>query len=297
MILLNDYKGFKIWARYYIEKLLPKIFYTLFVKYAFFRDIHKLINLSQPKTFSDKLNYLKLYDNSEQKTLWSDKLWAKEYINKNIPDLKTAKVYQSAFSFEKLDFSLCPETFMIKTNHACKTGILVRNKNELSETDYKKYKQYYDKVLKINYAYWGTFELQYKDIVPKVYTEEYWENPNSEILLEEYEVWCFNGNPEFIKYVSQTSWNLNVTYLDTDWKKSKYDVLYRYFDVIPDDYNKKKILEYSKYISKDFKFARVDFFEVNKELYFGEVTFTPYSGHVAFVPKEYDEILGQKLII
>lgn len=74
MILLNDYKGFKIWARYYIEKLLPKIFYTLFVKYAFFRDIHKLINLSQPKTFSDKLNYLKLYDNSEQKTLWSDKL-------------------------------------------------------------------------------------------------------------------------------------------------------------------------------------------------------------------------------
>ena len=319
-MIYNTYKGFKIWGRYYFEKLLPKEFYPKFIEYSYKQNIQKCINLKNPQNFSEKLNYLKIYDATPQKTLLSDKLLAKEYIKENIPDLATAKVYQIGTSFEELDFEKCPSKFIIKTNHACKTGRLIKNKNSITKQEYKNYKKYYKKVLAINYAFWGTLELQYKDIVPKVYTEEYLESNNPDFLINEYEVYCLNGSPEFIQYVVRMKQATSNAFYNPDWtiadfslfkesilpniaeidpkKVIDYELFLKHKEIMtPPQTNRNRVLEYSKFLSKDFKFARIDFFEINNNLYFGEVTFTPFSGDIKFVPEEYDLILGKKLHI
>ncbi len=159
MIIVNDYKDFKVRCRYYIQKFAPVIFYPFFLKYFYKKDMGKELDLKNPLSLSEKLNYLKLYDTSPLKTMLSDKLLAKEYIKINLPELNVAKVYQEASNFEEIDFSKCPETFLIKTNHACKTGILINSKKELTQKKYRKYKNYYKKVMSINYAYWGGLRI------------------------------------------------------------------------------------------------------------------------------------------
>ncbi len=144
----------------------------------------------------------------------------------------------------------------------------------------------------------GVLELQYKDIIPKIYVEEYLEN-NKEHSIDEYEVYCFNGNPEFIKYTAHIEgYGMKISYITPKWEKADYNLFFEsYEDIIPDNYNQDKILEYSKFLSKDFIFARVDFFEVKRKLYFGEMTFSPFMGNIKFCPNEYDFILGKKLKI
>ncbi len=297
-VALNDYKGFKIWFRYYFFKVLPKIFYPFVTRYFYKKHLRKNLNLKNPITFSEKLNYLKIYDVTEKKKILSDRLLSKRYVQKKYPELKTARVYTISETYENLDFFKCPNKFIIKTNHACKSGIVINDKKVDLKINDRKYKNYYKKILGINYAFWGTLELQYKDINPKIYAEELLE-PEKGSLFKEFEVYCFNGEVEFIHYCVHTEDDLIYRkYYNNNWEETNFFVGLKYAsEYSPDNYNKDKILEYSKKLSKEFKFVRVDFFEVNNELYFAEMTFTPFSGDIKVEPENYDIILGVKLKI
>lgn len=302
MFIYNDYKGFKIWSRYYIQKFCPPFLYPILLNYFYRKTFQKNINLKHPKTFSEKLNYLKIKDVTKQKTELTDKLFAKKYIQQNFPELKTAKLYQVCSTFEEINFSLLPKTFLIKTNHACKTGILIEDKDKITDEEYNRYKNYFKKVLKINYAFWGTLELQYKDIKPMIYVEEYLQSKTSPTFLE-YEVYCFNGNPMFIQCHNFNGKHINnfefgVSFFNTNWDEAGFSLICkRDKPCSPSHLNRKKILEFAKKLSKDFKFARVDIFEINKKLYFGEITFTPFTGDIKFCPEEYDLTFGEMLLI
>ncbi len=295
---LNDYNGFKIWSRYYLLKSIPKCFYPFFTNFFYRKHLNKQINLKNPLSFSEKLNYLKIYDVTEKKKQFSDRLCIKEYIQKNYPELAVASVYNTADSFEKINFSKCPDKFIIKTNHACKSGIVVYDKENTLKQNKKFYSKYYEKVLKINYAYWGTLELQYKYIKPKIYIEELLEPENGK-LFQEFEVYCFNGRIEFIHWCVHTNDGLIFhKYYNSDWKEADFFIVGKFdTEYFPEETNKEKVIKYAKELSKDFKFVRVDFFEVNDILYFAEMTFTPFSGDIKIFPEKYDLILGEKLKI
>lgn len=290
---VNIYEGGKYWLRYYFFKYTPRFLHEKILAYFFTRRFKRKIDLKNPKTLYEKLNYLKLYDLSEKKIMLSDRLLAKEYVKKNIPELNVAKTFQVANSFKELDFSQCPEYFIIKTNHACKSGIFIENKNEITPTDYKLLAKYYDKVQKINYAYWGVFELQYKDIIPKVYVEEFL-SYDIGVVFKEYEVFCFNGNPIFVNIDGPNG----AGFYDSEWNSVEYSIYVMPNRIeTPTPVNKEKIIEYAKKISQGFSFIRVDFFEVNGILYFAEATFTPLMGNIVLSPYEYNTILGDKLDI
>lgn len=297
-VAINDYKGFKIWIRYYVQKIMPQFFYPFLLKYFYKKHLNKNLNINYPFLFSEKLNYLKIYDVTEEKKNLCNRLLAKEFVNSNYPEIKTAKVYDIALSYDELDFSKCPEKFIIKTTHACKSGIIINNKNEISNSDSKKYSKYYKKVLAINYAFWGTLELQYKDIDRKIYIEELLE-PQNGTFFNEYEVYCFNGNVEFIHYSVDTNDGLfRHKYLNKNWAETNFGIRYKLkSDYFPALKNRQKVIEYAEKLSRDFKFVRVDFFEVNEELYFAEMTFTPFSGDIKIVPEQYDVLLGTHLKI
>lgn len=296
MIYIDHYKytGLRHWTRYHIAKYTPKCFRALLMNCVFFKDFKYFLNLHNPKTLVEKLNYLKLYNVTKEKTLLTDKLEAKSYINEKIPELKTKKIFQVCNSFEELDFSKCPDKFVIKTNHACKTNILIEDKNKITKEQYEELKKYYKRILNINYAYWGMFEMQYEDITPKIYTEEYIYNSDKS-LLTEYEIFCFNGEPQFVECAFPCHPCANANWEETDF--------FLYFEKegrkfpVPAEEHKQKMIEYSKIIAKDFTFVRCDFIVAENELYFAEITFTPYMSNVVFAPKKYDIYWGEKLDI
>ncbi|MBQ8886240.1 MAG: hypothetical protein IJY61_00880 [Candidatus Gastranaerophilales bacterium] len=257
----------------------------------------------EPQRLSEKILKSCLDDKDIKKTKLTDKLKAKEYVKNVIPDLKYAKVYQIADSFNELDFSFAPNSFVIKTNHAWKTHILVQDKRLLKSTDYNEFKQYYKSVLSINYAYWGSYELQYKNITPKIFLEEYlcFEN---EGFIKEYEVYCFKGKPMFINYLISPNYTPDLfncqsdivksQIFDTNWEQANFKIRFSSGLSTPDTKNKELILTYAEKLSYGFDFVRIDIFEIGDELYFGEFTFSPYSGFITFIPEKFDLIYGQK---
>lgn len=291
--------------RYYFFKSLPKVLYPLILKYYYKKVYKKHLNLKNPKLLSEKLFWSLLYDNNLQKEILTDKLKAKEYILKHLPELKTAKTYQVCSKFDDIDFSKCPKTFVIKTNHAWKSNILIEDKNKITDEIYNYYKKYYKRVLNINYAYFSIFELQYSNITPKIYVEEYLGKDNEEYYIKEYEVYCFNGIPEFINYTITPISGFDINKIDssksrifdTNWNKTDFHIRFNDDIETPDSENKQRILDYAKKLSHNLKFVRLDFFEVGNQLYFGEFTFSPYGGFVRFYPEKYDLYFGEKLMM
>lgn len=298
MIRPRIYNIFKL--QYLVAKNLPKFLYPLFLKLWFYRTAGKWLNLKAPKTFCEKIQWLKLYDNAPLKTELTDKLSAKKYVAKVLPEVKIAQVYKVFDSLDNLDFSDLPDCFVLKTNHACRTNMFVENKNTLTQEEMSKIKKYFKNVFKLDYTFWAGFELQYAPIKPKLFAEEFLFHQKDMTIIE-YEVYCFNGKAEFVRvlptFVSENGGVFfNAFYYDREGKEVDLKVFFgssnRTFS--PNE-NTKKIFEYADKLSKDFKFVRVDFLEAKGELYFAEMTFTPYSGVIKFKPEIYDYILGDKL--
>lgn len=307
MIINVDYHNKQYNLIYLFMKITPDIFYPLIMKYIYKKKYSENLNLKNPQKLSEKLIWSCLYDKNPMKKELSDKLKAKEYISKKLPELSTAKVYQVAEKFEELDFSSVPNKFVIKTNHAWKTGILIEDKDKINVDSYNSLKKFYEKALSLNYAYWGTIEKQYKDIKPKIFLEEYL-TLDEKPLIKEYEIYCFRGKPEFINYmvsytgspppvndcsVKQSLAKLRVFY--PNWEPADFEIKFSHCIPAPDSPNRNLALKYAEILSKDFDFVRIDLFEVGDKLYFGEFTFTPQAGLIDIKPAAYDLFYGQKL--
>ncbi len=296
MIDIYDYVTLKYYARYLFFKCLPKFLFKYVIKYKYKKVFSLDINLKKPELLSEKVQWLKLYSKDKRKTYLADKIKVKKFIEKTIPDLKFAKVYQHASFFEELNFKKLPSEFILKTNHAWKTNVIINNKNNITSEEIKKLKKYYNKMLKINYAFWSYYEMHYSDIKPKVYAEELIKDFYN---IKYYEVWCINGTPEFFsyKFLSEDEWGNNIKqyFFDTNLKQTNFYIDCRNTDKIEAPKFSKKVIEYAKELSKNIDFVRVDFMESNNEIYFCELTFTPYSGFFEFHPQCYDVIFGEKL--
>ena len=289
----NNYiNTLKYFLRYLLQRGIPICLYKYLLKWKY-KQLYKLnLDLKNPLRLSEKLQYLKLNDSSKLKTLLSDKIYVKTYVNEKCSDLKTAKIYQTADCFDDINFDTLPDTFVLKTNHAWKTNAYVINKNVLTSKEKKFYKNFYDKVLKINYSYWAYLEMQYKNIKPRIFAEEllkmkYWEISN-------YEVYCFNGKPEFILFRAVDKFIEQSIYSPCG-KKLNFDIEFQTKNITKMPNKIEEAVYYSKKLSKEFDFVRVDFMESNNELYFCEMTFTPYSGFIKFIPEFYDLYYGKKL--
>ena len=278
-------------------RIVPDFLHRFIIGFKYKKFYNKNINFKNPQRLSEKIQYLKLYEKDERKTVLSDKILVKEYIKEKIPELKCAELYQQATSFKELNINDLPEKFVLKTNHSWRTNIRVENKNELTDKKLRDIDKYYKKMLKINYAYYSYYEMHYKDIKPQVFAEEFIDSIEN---IHFYEIWCFHGKIEFIlrKTHYADSDFFQQCFYNERWEKAPfYMAYYMNNDTMELPKNKDKIIEYAKILSKDFNFVRVDFMEVNNELYFGEMTFTPCSGFFKFVPDEFDLVYGQKLIL
>ena len=275
-----------------ISKLLPDKLYLSLLYYVRFR---KWINWKNPKTFNEKIQWLKIYDRKYIYTEFADKVAVKDHIEvilgKDIL-VPTLGVFEK---IDDIDFSLLPDKFVMKCNHdgGGTSVILCKDKNTF---DIDAARRQIEACLKRN-AYWYGREYCYKHIKPCILIEKYLEDSKS---LKDYKFMVFNGRVKcsFVCSNREVGSKVNVTFFDLDWNKLPFCRSHptdQHRICMPINY--KRMIEYSEKIAMklDTSFVRVDFYEVHGVVYFGEVTFYPGSGFEAFQPIEWDRKMGSWL--
>lgn len=252
-----------------------------FIKFKWFILFGKELNLSNPVTFDEKIQWMKLYDRNPLKTRLADKIQAKEYVKEKFCEQYIIPTLGIWNSFDEIDFSKLPSKFVLKCNHDSGSVVVV-DKN--SNPNFEMIKERLEKSLSTNY-YTRSREHQYKEIVPKILAEEYVEEMDENLF--DYKIHCFNGEPEFIQVIGNRD-ILNHTALqafyDSTWHKYDFTtgVYPLYENELRKPLNFDKMLLFAKEASAPFNYVRIDIYNINGMIKFGEFTFSPDSG---FCPK------------
>lgn len=265
----------------------------LYLKLNFKNKMGKKLNLDNPKTFNEKLQWLKLYDRKSEYVNMVDKYEVKNYVANIIGEkyiIPTLGVYNN---FDEIDFSKLPNQFVIKCTHDSGGLIICKDK---SKFDKKEAKSKMNKSLKINYFYAGR-EWVYKNIQPRIIIEKYMEDKNDK-ELRDYKFYCFDGYVKAI--LVATNRQSDTEELCFDYFDNKYNHLnltnhwHPNAKVLPHKpQNFDKMLEIASKLSKNIPHVRVDLYEVNNSIYFGELTFYDMGGYLKIHPDDWDLEWGQ----
>ncbi len=261
------------------------------VRLEFMYNHGKFPDLKNPKTFNEKIQWIKLYDRNPLMTLYADKYEVRKIVEKKIGPHILNELYGVFENPDEIDFDLLPESFVLKATHGSGWNIIVRDKSVL---EIEKAKKGMRKWLGKNF-YAKKREWAYKDIPPRIICEKYMENKDGS--LNDYKFYCFNGNPLFIQVDFGRYSGHSRAFYDTEWQK--LDFFYAKSGKVrrcEKERNRPdcliKMVEIACALSSDFAFARVDLYEVDGKVVFGEVTFYPKNGGGRFSPGHLDVEFG-----
>lgn len=279
-----------------IEKLSLLIPDKPYLKLKFRLVMGSWPNLNNPQTFNEKLQWLKLYNRCPQYTLMVDKVKVKKYVAEILGEeyvIPTLGVWDNP---NDIDFDALPNRFVLKCNHNSGTGMCICK--EKSKLNIPRVKAELRKGLKENYYLHGR-EWPYKNVPRKILAEEFIEDKNGAELLD-YKLMCFNGKV-YCTFVCGDRFSgdgLKVTFYDREWKRLPFT---RHYPNLKSDVPRPKryeqMIEFAEKLSEGLPFARIDFYEIDGRLFFGEITFFPGSGMEEFSPEEYDKILGDLITL
>ncbi len=263
---------------------------------AYIRFRRKL-NLKNPKTLADKVTYLFLHKSTPLMSTCTDKWEVRKYIaDKGLSDLLIPTVGGPWTSVEEINFDALPNEFILKATHGCKMNYFVPDKSKL---DIPSCKRTLQKWLDTTY---GTYSMEphYKPISHRIYAEQLLNVPGK---LVDYKFHCLNGVPQFILVCSErhqaTNGAMQVTreLFGPDWQSYCEGVIPARLSTQPAPQHLKRMLEVSRILSADFPFVRVDLYELNDKIYFGELTFSPASGIFGHFTDAFIEKMGTLLQI
>lgn len=260
------------------KRNIIKVSDETFLKILYKFNINKELNLENPQTFNEKLQWLKLNDRKDIYTTMVDKYEVKKYVSDIIGEeyvIPTLGVYDS---FNEIDFEKLPDKFVIKCTHDSGSTIICKNKKNF---DMKKARKKINKALKYNYYYVGR-EWPYKNVKPRIIIDEYIED-NIRHELVDYKIYAFNGQCDYVMVCfDRFNGETKFIYFDRKWniKKefSKDGLKYGENIDLSKPKNIDKMFECAEKLSQGIQFVRVDFYEANGKMYFGELTFYPSSG-------------------
>ncbi len=254
--------------------------YKKYLCQAYYIKTGQKLNLKHPKTLNEKIQWLKLFDNKQQKSELTDKVLVRDWVREKIGDEYLKPVLWIGDKFDDIPFSSLPFSFIVKCNHGCKWQFIIKDKDKfLNEKRlFNTIKMYTDNWLIQSFFGWSDFETQYLNINPKIIIEPLF------IEFEEVEVLCFNGEAKVIqkfKYDNKRTrfyhtFDENFNSINLSFRAEE-----KYFETQADEILKKAV-ELSKTLANGFKFVRIDWMFYQNKLHFGEMTFTPYSGFIFF---------------
>lgn len=257
-------------------------------KERFGRDI----DWENPKKYTEILNWEKLNVSDPFRTMLADKVAVRNWVKEKIGEKYLIKRYFEWDTVDEIDFEQLPDRFVLKLNNGSGRNIIVKDKREL---DIEETKDILSIWLKQNYAFCnGCYEMQYKDIVPKIVCEEYLEGVAETVY--DYNIYCFHGKPEYIWCIKGSHRpECQASFYDKDWNMQPFSFGYPKDPVVAPRPDKlEEMLRLSEILCQGFKHIRVDWYSLpDGRVLFGEMTFTSWSGLQRFEPDEYDDIFGK----
>lgn len=262
-----------------------------YLKMLYKLSFNKTLDLDNPITFNEKLQWLKLHDRSEIYTTLVDKYEVKEYVAKIIGKeyiIPTLGVYER---FDDIDFNKLPNQFVIKCTHDSGGLEICRDKSMFNK---KLVRKKINKCLKKNF-YWMGREWPYKNVKPRIIIEKYMED-KKDSELRDYKFFCFNGKFQ-VMFIATNRQGKGDTYFDFFDKNFKHLPFVNGHPNAPVSPHKpanlNEMVRMAEKLSVGIPQVRVDFYEVNGKVYFGEMTFFHYSGMTPFKPDKWDYELGE----
>jgi hypothetical protein len=271
----------------------PKVFNLLYYRYS----LKEKCDLRNPIKFTEKLVWLKLYWHDPRATVCADKYLVREFLEeKGYTDLliPLIGVYESV---EDIDIDALPDQFVLKATHGSGWNIIVTDK---SQYDWIFEKKKMSKWLKTNY-YYGFGETQYKEMTPRIVCEQMLRETNGSGSLTDYKIICFNGEPYVIfTYIDRDTDTIGCAYYDLTWNRLESHTAGKFKSAnrdIEKPVSLERMLDIARKLSEGFPEVRVDLYEVEGKIYFGELTFFDTAGFCKFSPPEYDNVLGEQLLL
>lgn len=257
----------------------------------------KKLNLDNPKSFNEKLQWLKINDRKALYTLLVDKFEVKKIVSEIIGESHIIPTIGCWNKFEDIDFDKLPDSFVLKCTHDSGGVYIVKNKKNL---DMDKIKQKMKSSLKRNYFY-SSREWPYKNVKPRIIAEEFIQNKTTDLDdIADYKFMCFNGKVKLIFTCTErnTKSGLKVTFFDLNWNIMPFERHYPKSKIkIQKPIHLTEMIKFAEMLSKDIPFVRIDFYEVENKVYFGEYTFYPGGGFEEFTPEKYDYEIGNLIDI
>ena len=248
----------------------------------------KKLNLDDPKTFCDKLNWLKLNNIHPEYTDLVDKVKVREYVNNIMGRDMFFPLYGTWDHYSDIDFDKLPDKFVLKCNHDSASVNVIKDKSRIN---HKELERFYEGRLKINPYNMGR-EYPYKDVKPKIIAEKFMV-PDGENDINDYKFFCFDGKPELMFVATDRSEDCRFDFYDMDFNHLDIENIHPNSDkpiAKPEKFEEMK--ELAAKLTQGFKFVRLDLYEINGEIYFGEYTFFHAGGFWPFYPEKYEKIFG-----
>ena len=281
-----------------VALIANKYFYWLndekFLKVLYYLRTNKRLNLDNPTSFNEKIQWLKINDRQKLYITLADKFKVREYISDKVGEKYLIPLIDNYYNVNEIDFNKLPSSFVLKTTHDSGGVIICNNKTKFNRY---KAKKKLSKLLNNNFFYKGR-EWPYKNIKPRIICEELLKD-ESDLQLKDYKIFCFNGEPKYIQVDIDRFTNHRRNIYNLDWDYIDFEICYptdpQYKIPRPECLDEMLLL--SKKLSESLKHLRVDLYISSNKIYVGELTLYHGSGFEKFNPEEYGNIFGNLLKI
>ena len=277
-----------------LEKYFTWLPDKVYLQILFWLKMGHRLNLKNPKTFSEKIQWLKLYNRRPEYSKMVDKYAVKEYVASKLGTdyiIPTLGVWNKP---ENIDWDNLPNEFVLKTTHGggSEGVVICKDKTSFDKSD---------AIAKLNLSmkqdiYRVFKEWPYKNVPHRILAEKFISGSGEGLI--DYKFFCFNGDPEYCQVISDRDNNMSIDFYDKDWNHQPFHEPKEYpfakkGKSRPRNYD--KMLKFAALLAEDEPFIRVDFYEIEDKVYFGEMTFYPTSGFGGFQPAFYDEEIGNMI--
>ena len=269
------------------------------IKIRYFATFHRFPNLKNPQTFNEKILYIKLFTDTSKWTVLADKYKVRDYIKECGLGDCLIPLLGMWTDVNDIDFDSLPHSFIFKANNGVGKSehLMVEDKNKL---DVDASKKFLNKLLKAKHVGVLAAEPQYKNMPPCIIAEELLPSVEGEKSPVDYKIFCFNGEPKFIRtYSNRDKDGADVSTYDTLWNPmpevDHAEDRYHAGKHLPKPVNLEEMVRIAALLAKPFPFVRVDLYNINGKIYFGELTFTPLGGLMSSMKPEVLDKMGEMI--
>ncbi|MFW3480836.1 ATP-grasp fold amidoligase family protein [Aerococcus urinaeequi] len=279
----------QILMKYNKLKKLNSKDYEKFLEDEYYTRTGNVLNFENLQKYTEKMQYAKIYLGTAQKTTLSDKYLVRKWVGEKIGNEYLIPLYGVWDKFSDIDFNELPSKFVLKTTHSSGWNEVVTDKKNINM---RKVKPKFNYWMKLNYAYYTDLQLHYKNIKPRIIAEKFIQDKKQS--LYDYRFLCFGGKAYYCWVdVKSNNYRFSNVY-DLNWKLQSWELggLSNSDFEVDKPENFEKMIQLAETLAEGFSHVRVDLYNIDGHIYFGEMTFTSTGGYRLIKPEHYDYMLG-----